>query len=128
MNIKKGTTASKVLSIVLSLLMVLGTIPVQGMVAYAAELESTTRTFSVQYLKKDVVQSGVEIKIQPDIDKDNTFSGVTDEYGICESDVTWEYWNNINGASEDDYDMFVCMVGDCDIKISYTNIVFCKKF
>ena len=38
------------------------------------------------------------------------------------SDVTWEYWNNINGASEDDYDMFVCMVGDCDIKISYTTL------
>ena len=95
MNIKKGTTASKVLSIVLSLLMVLGTIPVQGMVAYAAEFESNTRTFSVQYLKKDVVQSGVEIKIQPDIDKDNTFSGVTDEYGIWGSDVTWESLSDI---------------------------------
>ena len=38
------------------------------------------------------------------------------------SDVTWEYWNNINGASEDDYDMFTCMVGECDINISYTTL------
>ena len=37
-------------------------------------------------------------------------------------DVTWEYWANIVGATEDEYDMFICMVGDCDIKVNYTTL------
>ena len=87
MNFKKGTTASKILSIVLSLLMVLSAIPMQGMVAYAVEFESNQNVFSVQYLKKDAVQSGVEIKIKPNEKRDDTFSGVTDAISIRKNDI-----------------------------------------
>ncbi len=102
MNSKTKSIALKILSLALSFVMVLGVIPVNGMVAFAAEEDDM---ISIQYLKKNIVQEGVEIKIKPNDATDDSYIGKTDKYGIWETEVSWKdlsesFYISINGDSK----------------------------
>lgn len=86
MNSKMNSIALKILSFALSFMIVLSVIPANGMVAFAAEED----TISIQYLSKNIVQEGVEIKIKPNDNTDDSYIGKTDKYGIWKTEVLWK--------------------------------------
>lgn len=101
MNSKTRSTVLRLLSLALSFMMVISVIPVNGMVAFAAEED----TISIQYLSKNIVQEGVEIKIKPNDATDDSYIGKTDKYGIWKTEVLWKdlsesFYISINGDSK----------------------------
>ncbi len=85
MNNKINSIALKILSLVLSLMMVLGVIPMQGVVAYAAD-----SYFCIQYLENEKVQKDVVLTLKTDENADNEYKGITDSNGVWVTPVTFD--------------------------------------
>lgn len=83
----KNSRFIKWISLVLAVAMVMGTIPVSGMMTFAAEEENG---IAIQYLSGSVVKGGVEMKIRPDESSDTAYTGVTDENGVWKTAVSFE--------------------------------------
>ncbi len=81
----KNSKFIKLLSIVLSLVLVASAIPFSGFSAVAAE-----GFLTIQYLKDGVVQPNVELKLDIDGSSADYITENTNELGAFETEVTWE--------------------------------------
>ncbi|MBQ7120853.1 MAG: immunoglobulin domain-containing protein [Clostridia bacterium] len=84
MAVKKAPEIYKIMSILLALALIIGTVPFSGILSYAAD-----GNFVIQYLENGEVQKGIDIVLTPDISLDESFSGTTNEQGVWETPVTW---------------------------------------
>ena len=83
MNSKTSSIALKVLSLALSLMMVFSVIPVQGIVAFAAD-----EYFCIQYLEDGKIRKDVDLKLKTDENADDSYEGITDSNGVWVTPVT----------------------------------------
>lgn len=84
MKIKPNSKITKFLSVVLSLVMILGTFPIGSTTSFAAG-----ENLTIQYLINGVVQEGVSLGLKTDENADETIRGTTDKKGVWETTVTW---------------------------------------
>lgn len=85
MKNKVNSRFVKWISVALTIVIVLASIPVSGNVAFAEEGSGIV----IQYLSNRIVQSGVELKIKPDENADTTYTGITNEKGVWQTEVAW---------------------------------------
>ena len=84
MKIKPNSKITKILSVVLSLVMLLGTFPIGSTTSFAAG-----ENLTIQYLINGVVQEGMSLGLKTDENADEIISGTTDKKGVWETTVTW---------------------------------------